>query len=168
MSTLPPPSPKPPTTPRRKRGFRPLVDLPVLIWLAAAVMVALIHPLVPAPRWLMLHLVLLGAISNAIVVWSNHFTHALLHVADEDRRGEQVRLSLLNAGVVAVVGGVLSEIWLITLLGATAVAVAVGWHGWTLVRLLRTTLPARFGRSVRYYIAAACFLPVGAVFGVLL
>ena len=168
MSTLLPPSPKPPTTSRRKRGFRPLVDLPVLIWLAAALVVALIHPLVPAPRWPMLHLVLLGAISNAIVVWSNHFTHTLLHVADEDRRGEPVRLSLLNAGVVAVVGGVLSEIWLITLLGATAVAVAVGWHGWTLARLLRTTLPARFGRSVRYYIAAACFLPVGAVFGVLL
>lgn len=155
-------------TPKRRRGLRPLVDLPVLIWLAAAVVVALIHPLIPAPRWLMLHLVLLGAISNAIVVWSNHFTHTLLHVPDEDRRGEQVRLSLLNAGVVAVIAGVLSEVWPVTVVGASMVAVAVGWHGWTLARTLRTALPARFGRSVRYYVAAACFLPVGAVFGVLL
>lgn len=158
----------PPKSPGRRRGFRPLVDLPVLIWLTAAVVVALIHPLVPAPRWLMLHLVLLGAISNAILVWSNHFTHTLLHVPEGDRRGEQVRLSLLNAGVVAVLVGVVAEIWPITLVGAAGVAVAVLWHGWSLVRLLRTSLPARFGRSVRYYVAAACLLPVGAAFGVLL
>ena len=154
--------------PRHRRGFRPLVDLPVLVWLAAAVVVALIHPLVTAPRWLMLHLVLLGAISNAIFVWSRYFAHTLLHVPDEDRRGERTRLTLLNLGVLAVLVGVLSQIWPITLAGAGAVAMAVLWHGWTLVRLLRTTLPARFGRTVRYYVAAACLLPVGAVFGVLL
>ncbi len=148
-----------------QRGFWPLRDLPVLVWLAATVVVALAHPFVPAPRWLMIHLLLLGAVSHAIVVWSRYFTDALLHSADDDRRGQNRRLLLLNVGVILVVAGVLSGVWPLTLLGATAVGSAVLWHGWTILRLLRAALPARFGPSVRYYVAAACFLPVGAGLG---
>jgi nitrite reductase (NO-forming) len=137
----------------------------VLIWLTATVAVAFAHPFVPAPRWLMIHLLLLGAVSHAILVWSRYFTDALLHSADDDRRGQDRRLLLLNGGVLAVVTGVVSDTWPATLLGATAVGSAVLWHGWTIVRQLRTALPARFGSSVRYYVAAACFLPVGAGLG---
>ena len=32
------------------RGFWPLRDLPVLVWLSATVAVAFAHPFVPAPR----------------------------------------------------------------------------------------------------------------------
>ena len=147
------------------RGFWPLRDLPVLFWLVATVAVAFVHPFVPAPRWLMIHLLLLGAISHAILVWSRYFTDALLHSADDDRRGQNRRLLLLNGGVVVVVTGVLSGAWPATLLGATAVGSAVAWHGWTILRQLRAALPSRFGSSVRYYVAAACFLPVGAGLG---
>lgn len=147
------------------RGFWPLRDLPVLAWLAATVAVAAVHPFVPAPRWLMIHLLLLGAVSHAILVWSRYFTDALLHSADDDRRGQSHRLLLLNSGVILVVAGVLSGAWPLTLLGATAVGAAVLWHGWTILRQLRAALPARFGPSVRYYVAAACFLPVGAGLG---
>ncbi|QIK77183.1 multicopper oxidase domain-containing protein [Nocardioides piscis] len=113
----------------------------------------------------MIHLLLLGAVSHAILVWSRYFTDALLHSADEDRQGQNRRLLLLNGGVVLVVAGVPSDVWLLTLAGATAVATAVLWHGWTILRQLRTALPARFGPSVRFYVAAACFLPVGAGLG---
>ena len=147
------------------RGFWPLRDLPVLVWLAATVVVALVHPFVPAPRWLMIHLLMLGAVSHAILVWSRYFTDALLHSAEEDRRGQNRRLLLLNGGVILVVVGVPSDVWPLTLLGATAVGSAVLWHGWTILRQLRAALPARFGPSVRYYVAAACFLPVGAGLG---
>lgn len=147
------------------RGFWPLRDLPVLLWLAATVVVAVVHPFVPAPRWLLIHLLLLGAVSHAILVWSRYFTDALLHSADEDRRGQNRRLLLLNGGVVLVVAGVPSEVWPLTLLGAIAVGTAVLWHGSTILRQLRAALPARFAPSVRYYVAAACFLPVGAGLG---
>jgi nitrite reductase (NO-forming) len=150
------------------RGFWPLRDLPVLGWLAATVVVALVHPVVPAPRWLMIHLLLLGAVSHAILVWSRYFTDALLHTAGADRRGQERRLLLLNGGVVGVVTGVLTGVWPLTLLGATAVGTAVVWHGWTILRQLRAALPSRFGSSVRYYVAAACFLPVGAGLGTVL
>jgi nitrite reductase (NO-forming) len=147
------------------RGFWPLRDLPVLLWLAATVVVAVVHPFVPAPRWLMIHLLLLGAVSHAILVWSRYFTDALLHSADEDRRGQNRRLLLLNCGVVLVVAGVPSDVWPLTLLGAIAAGTAVLWHGSTILRQLRAALPARFAPSVRYYVAAACFLPVGAGLG---
>ncbi|HEY5978405.1 MAG TPA: multicopper oxidase domain-containing protein [Microlunatus sp.] len=147
------------------RGFWPLRDLPVLVWLAATALVAVVHPFVPAPRWLMIHLLMLGAVSHAILVWSRYFTDALLHSADEDRRGQNRRLMLLNGGVILVVAGVPSDVWPLTLLGATAVGFAVLWHGWSILRQLRAALPARFAPSVRYYVAAACFLPVGAGLG---
>jgi nitrite reductase (NO-forming) len=147
------------------RGFWPLRDLPVVVWLAATVAVVLAHSFVPAPRWLMIHLLLLGAASHAILVWSRYFTDSLLHSAPGDRRGQSRRLLLLNVGVILVVAGVLSEAWPLTFLGATAVGSAVVWHGWTILRQLRAALPARFAPSVRYYVAAACFLPVGAGLG---
>ncbi|QNN55021.1 multicopper oxidase domain-containing protein [Nocardioides mesophilus] len=145
-------------------------DLPVVLWLLALVGVALAHPFVPAPRWLMIHLLLLGAASHAILVWSRHFADALLHASprEGERRVQSIRLLLLNLGVLAVVTGVVGDVWPVTVLGAGAVAGAVVWHGVSLVLLMRRSLPSRFGVTVRYYVAAACFLPVGATLGTVL
>jgi nitrite reductase (NO-forming) len=156
--------------PNRRRGFSPLRDLPAVLWLLALVAVVLAHPFVPAPRWLMIHLLLLGAVSHSILVWSQHFADALLHTAPTvgDGRRRRLRLALLNGGVGVVVAGVLTDAWQVTAVGATAVAGAVGWHGVGLVRQMRRALPARFGTTVRYYVAAASLLPVGAFLGVLM
>ncbi len=149
----------------RSRGFWPLRDIPVVLWLVAAGVVALIHPFVPAPRWLMLHLLLLGALSHAILVWSRHFAEALLHLPPAARGPQSRRLLLHNGGVVAVIVGVLSGIWPVTVIGAAAVVTAVTWHGGSLARQMRQALPGRFIATVRYYVTAACFLPVGALLG---
>ncbi|CCG05669.1 multicopper oxidase domain-containing protein [Blastococcus saxobsidens] len=154
----------------RSRAFWPLRDLPVVVWLVATVVAALVHPFVPAPRWLLIHLVLLGAVSHAILVWSRHFADALLHTAprDGDRRVQSMRLLLLNGGVLLVLTGVAGGIWPLTVAGAGGVAGAVGWHGAALVGQLRRALPGRFRSTVRYYVAATCFLPTGALLGTLL
>jgi len=145
-------------------------DLPVVGWLIAAVVVALVHPFVPAPRWLLIHLVLLGAATHSILVWSRYFTDALLHTAPDpsDRPRQNRRLLLLNLGVLLVVTGVMTAHWPVTVLGGTAVAVAVAWHGAALLAQLRSALQARFAVTVRYYVAAAALLPVGATLGVAL
>ncbi|MGN0065091.1 MAG: multicopper oxidase domain-containing protein [Nocardioides sp.] len=150
------------------RTFRPLRDLPSIVWLAATAVSTFVHPWVPAPRWLMLHLLLLGAVSHAVLVWSRFFADALLKTPGDGRAAQDGRLLALNAGVVGVVAGVLSDTWPLTLVGAAAVAGAVLWHAWTLVGMLRRALPARFASTVHYYVAAACLLPVGAVLGTLL
>jgi nitrite reductase (NO-forming) len=152
------------------RGFWPLRDLPVVLWLVATGLVALVHPFVPAPRWLMIHLLLLGAVSHAILVWSRHFADALLHTSrrEGDRRVQSQRLLLLNGGVVLVVAGVVADLWPAALLGAAAVVAAVVWHGVALVVQMRRALPSRFGATVRYYVVAAACLPVGAALGTIL
>lgn len=152
------------------RGFWPMRDLPVVGWLLATVLVAFAHPFLPAPRWLLIHLVLLGAVTHAILVWSPYFTDALLHTAPDphSRSRQNRRLVLLNAGSLVVVAGVLTTWWPATLAGAVVVAGAVGWHGAALVGQLRAALPSRFVPTVRYYVAAAALLVVGVTIGAVL
>src|SRR5690606_12951377 len=80
-------------------------------------------------------------------------------------RPQTMRLGLFNAGVVAVVVGMLSGAWPAVAAGAAGVIGAVGWHGVVLARQLRRALAARFAPTVRYYVAAASLLPVGAGLG---
>ena len=152
------------------RGFWPMRDLPVVGWLVATVVVALAHPFVPAPRWLLVHLVLLGAASHAVLVWSRYFTDALLHTSPgpADRPAQNRRLVLLDAGVLLAVVGVSTVRWPLAVAGGAAVVGAVGWHGAALLLQLRRALPARFAMTVRYYVAAAALLPVGVTVGVVL
>jgi nitrite reductase (NO-forming) len=116
----------------------------------------------------MLHLVLLGAVTHAILVWSRHFADTLLHLAAGDRASQSRRLWLHNLGAMTIIGGVLAGLWPATRVGAGLVTTAVTWHGAALTRDLRRALPSRFSGVVRFYVAAACFLPVGAALGVLL
>lgn len=153
----------------RKR-FSPLRDLPAVLWLLAVVLVALVHRDVTTPRWLLFHLLLLGAVTHSILVWSQHFTDALLHSAPSGAayRNRSVRLFLCNTGAVVVVSGVLAGHWRLAATGASAVALAVGWHAVALFAQLRRALGSRFACTVRYYVASAALLPLGAFFGVLM
>ena len=101
------------------------------------------------------------------MVWSTHFTQALLKTPAEidDRTQQNRRIELLIAGVTAVLVGVPTSLWPLTVAGATAVSGAVLWHGIQLWRRLRRALPGRFRVTVRYYLAAAACVPVGATLG---
>ncbi len=138
-----------------------------MVWLVAAVAVALIHPWVPEATWLMVHLVALGAMTHAVMVWSAHFTAALLKSRDDEatQRRATWRLALLGVGSLLVFVGVPTTLWWLVVVGATLVSVAVVWHAVQLVSDLRRALPGRFRICIRYYVAAACCLPVGAGFG---
>ena len=153
-----------------RQGFWPWRDLPSLLWLIAVAVVIFVHPFVERSRWLMVHLVLLGALTHAAMVWSTHFSQALLKTGPDvdGRRIQDRRAILLFAGVGVVVAGVLMDRWLVALAGAAGVSVAVFWHGLQLWRRLRASVAARFRVTIRYYVAAALCVPVGATFGVLL
>ena len=139
----------------------------VVSWLVALLVVGLGHPFVPASRWLLVHLLVLGAASNAILIWSWHFTAALLRLPDDvARRGQVPRLIVFNAGALAAVAGTVTSRWAVLFAGGTAVAVVAAWHAIALLRHLRRALPSRFGVTVRYYVAAGAVLPVGVTLGV--
>ena len=139
----------------------------VLLWLVLLLVTTLVHPFVPESRWLMVHLLLLGAVTNAILVWSTHFAHALLRSAPA-RLPEAGRLITLNVGVATVVIGMVTDTWLATLVGAIVVGGSVAAHGISLALMARRALPARFNTSVHHYVVASCALPVGATLGTLL
>lgn len=141
-----------------------------LIWLGLALVVALAHQWIPDATWLMIHLVLLGALTHAIMVWSRHFTQTLLRVRPDEaeHRRHRIRLWLQTIGATIVLGFVPFSTWHGAALGAAIVAVAVVWHGIDLWRDLRHALPSRFRVSIWYYLVAAAWLPVAVTFGVLL
>src|SRR5690625_3372270 len=151
------------------RGTWFMRDRPVVIWLFLAALVSLVHPFFASSRWLMVHLVALGGLTHAIMVWSVHFANALLKTKHiEDRTEQNWRLGLLQVGMVAVFIGVPTTWWPLTIAGAAIISGAVIWHGIALYQRLRIALPGRFRITIRYYLLAAAMLPVGALFGVLL
>jgi nitrite reductase (NO-forming) len=141
----------------------------VLAWLTAAGVTAALHRQVPASGWLMVHLLLLGAVTTAILVWTQHFSVAVLHVrGSASRRGEATRLVLANVGALVVIAGVVAGLPMIVVVGAIAVTAAVATHVASLVGHLRSALPSRFGVTVRTYIAAGVLLIPGVAVGVAL
>ena len=146
----------------------------VVAWLAAAVVAGAASLVRDVPTWLLLHLLLLGAVSNAILIWSSHFSAAMLRLPDRSgRREETARLALFNAGALSVVVGmtlidVPMTAWFIVIAGGAVSAEAVIWHGVDLWRRTRKALPSRFGHTVRYYIVAALLLPFGIYIGLLM
>lgn len=147
------------------RGFWPLRDLPGVFWMVAVVVIAAVHPLVPAPRWLMIHLFVLGAAGHSILVWSRYFADTLLRLPTTPRRTQTPRLMLFNLGVLAVVVGVPTGLWWLVVAGATGVVTAVGWHTASLLAGLRSRFSSRFAATIQFYVAAGLLLLVGVVLG---
>lgn len=138
-------------------------------WLVAAVAATVVHRALPAAPWLMVHLLLLGAVSTAILVWSQHFADTLLRrPAPGGRRGHTVRLGAHTAGSLLVVGGLLTSLWPLVVAGGVLVAGAAVAHVVVLVGQGRGALPSRFGPMVRYYVVASALLPLGVTLGVLM
>lgn len=112
---------------------------PVLIWFSLLILVALFQPWIPHSRWLLVHMVALGMVTNAILIWSQHFTEALLknRPTEGNRRLQAWRLGFLNLGIAVTIAGVLTGVWPLTLAGSVLVGAAVAWHALFLLRQLR-------------------------------
>jgi nitrite reductase (NO-forming) len=139
----------------------------VFTWLAALLVVVAAHGAIPLYGWLLIHLLGLGAASNAILIWSRHFTDALLRRPPDRRRTAEVWLiASFNGGAIAVVTGMLGRCWPVILAGGLVVGVVVLTHAAILLRQLHAALPSRFAITVRYYVAGAACLAIGAGIGV--
>ncbi|GAA1957258.1 hypothetical protein GCM10009838_11550 [Catenulispora subtropica] len=138
-------------------------------YLLAAVVVIVAQRAVPVPQWLALHLLLLGAATNAVFVWSRHFTQALLHARPGSENAAHTRLGVLNAGVVSVLAGVAAAWTPLAIAGATLVAAAVIAHVMSLIAMARgATMAGRLRITVRFYVAGGFALALGASLGALL
>jgi nitrite reductase (NO-forming) len=145
------------------------VNLLVVGWLAAAALVASGHRWFPAAGWLMVHLLLLGAVSTAILIWSAHFAEAVRRrPLRGGHRGQAARLAVHTAGALAVVTGLLSGTWGVVVAGAVLVGAGALWHGLVVLDVSRRGLGVRLGWTSWYFVVSAGFLPAGAALGALL
>ncbi|HEX6968218.1 MAG TPA: cupredoxin domain-containing protein [Micromonosporaceae bacterium] len=155
----------PPAAGRGRARWHRSVNLLPIAYLAAIAAVSIVHPLLPQWRWLLVHLLLLGAAGNAILIWTTHFAAAVLRVPADPRRAEATRLVLLNLGIGGVLAaGTVGTGWL-GVTGSLAIFIAVLAHLWALATRLRRSLPARFAVTVHYYLAAAIAVLVGVPVG---
>ena len=145
---------------------------PVSHWMFTLIAVLLLHKFIPNSGWLMVHIVTLGLITNSILIWSQHFTEALMKIKipDEQRKVQVGRIFTLNAGIVLLMVGMVGQLsvpglYACTVIGALIIGAMVAWHGIYLMGQVRRALPSRFGVTIRFYIVAALLLPLGALLG---
>ncbi len=152
----------------RKRWYL-LINGLVAFWLVAASAIVVVHRFVPSGNWLMVHLLLLGGVSTAILIWSQHFADTLLRrTAPGGRVFHGVRLLGHTLGVATVVAGMVTAFWPLVLAGGTLVGVVVIAHVVTLIIQSHGALPARFAPLVRYYVASGIALAAGVGIGIVM
>jgi nitrite reductase (NO-forming) len=162
--TLEPPAP---VALRDRTRWHLGANAPVAVWLTALLAITLTRRYVPESPWLLVHLLLLGAVTNAIFVWSAHFADAMLRrrATAGSRHWQAGRMVALNVGAVTVVAGMVTDAWILTLLGSVVVGAAAAAHGIALTLQIRTALASRFAATVHYYVYASLALPIGAGLG---
>jgi nitrite reductase (NO-forming) len=151
----------------RARRHLPVAGL-VLGYLAAGAVTLALGDRVAGGAWLALHLVLLGAATNAIVVWSEHFAAALLRVPPAGERAAAARVLALNLGVLAVLGGVHTGRTAMTAAGAWLAGAVVLAHAAAMATRASRALAGGLAGTVWFYVAASAALVAGMGLGVLL
>ncbi len=119
------------------------------------------------PTWLTVHLLLLGAVTNAIVTWSDHFVSALLWARSQNRTRQMTIISLLNLGIVGVLFSVSKHVHVLLILSALLMAGAIVYYLRGIATLLKHSLNKRFKGVVAFYQLAALMILVGITLGVI-
>lgn len=155
-------------TDRARASWHARANGVVVAYLLLTLVAVLAHDHLPVPRWLAVHLLLLGAATNAIVTWSEHFSVALFRAPAPSRRRSAVRLGALNVGIVGVLVGVGAAVPAVTAGSAVLLAAVVVGHMLMLRRLADGALSGRFVGTAHFYGAAGAALLAGIVLGAVL
>ncbi|WP_143271351.1 multicopper oxidase domain-containing protein [Amycolatopsis echigonensis] len=157
----------PGASPRRRRHA--LAASLIAGYLVAAAGAVAAHGVLAMPEWLALHLLVLGAASNAVLVYSRHFAQALLHARPGPEWPANARLAVFNLGAIAVLTGMSARLPWLAIAGAVLVVGAVLAHTASLIAMARAArLSGRLRVVAWYYVAAGTCLAVGGTLGGLL
>ena len=119
------------------------------------------------PAWLTVHLLLLGAVTNAIVTWSDHFVSALLWARSQNRSRQMIIISLLNIAIIGVLFSVSRHARVILVLSALLMAGVIAFYLRGITSLIRHSLNKKFKGVVAFYQLAALMILVGMTLGVI-
>lgn len=119
------------------------------------------------PAWLTVHLLLLGAVTNAIVTWSDHFVSALLWARSQNRTRQMTVVSLLNVGILGVLFSVSRHIQWLVLASAFLVGGVIIYYLTGMASLIRKSLNKKFKDVIAFYQGAGLMILIGIVLGAL-
>jgi hypothetical protein len=145
-------------------GAAPSLRTAVTYLVAAAVWVTVGDPL-PGGRWFAVHLFTLGALTNLILVFSDHFSRTLTRTP---AHGPRWPLPVLNLGILLVLVAIPTGRTIPLAVGATVTSGVVVASYVRIRRLRRGAIGARFTWIVRNYERAHGAFVHGAVLGALL
>lgn len=169
IQVAPSSSKPPPIKPGRPGGPRRPVfvagNAVVLGWLATAVALLISYDELGQSVWLPVHALLLGAATNAIVIWSEHFAATLCRAPDPPSWQLSAKLIALNIAAVVALIGVYTGVMVLTAVAGAVVAVIAVVHAVHLVRMRKAALQARFEYLISFYVASGVALLVGAGVG---
>jgi len=119
------------------------------------------------PPWLTVHLLLLGAVTNAIITWSDHFVSALLWTRPHNHKRQMSVIVLLNISIVGVLVAVTAQMQeFVVFFGILMFCTIIYFlHGISIS--IKRSLNKRFINLLRYYQFASLFLLVGITLGVI-
>lgn len=141
----------------------------VLIYLFAALISGLVqrggHN--DQPPWLTIHLLLLGAATNAILTWSDHFVSALLWTRSQNRNRQMMIIILINIGILGILVSVSTHTNWLTIPFATLIIATIVFYLLGISNAIKRSLNRRFIKLLRYYQTAAFFLLIGVILGVM-
>lgn len=137
--------------------------------LVAGAIAALIDAIDPWPwgRWLALHLIFVGGISQLVLGASQFFAGAFLATDPPGRAWIRGQLAAWNAGAVLLAIAVPLRSDALVELAVAALLTGLACYGRSLLGLQRRSLQ-RAPWAVRWYLAAALFLAVGIAAGTML
>ncbi|MFZ2510931.1 MAG: cupredoxin domain-containing protein, partial [Gordonia sp. (in: high G+C Gram-positive bacteria)] len=163
--------------PTRPMSWHRRAGMPVRIWMVVLIALGLTHWALPESRWLLVHVFTIGLVANSILLWSQTLAERFLgyHLPPDQRRGQLTRIYTLNVGLIVMIVGMVAGQWVLTLVGATAIAVVIAWHAAAMARLItqaqrgraeRGDAPAENALNAWFFVGSAALLPFGAAFGV--
>jgi len=155
-----------------RRTWHVRANLLVLGWLAPAAVVAIAHRGLPMAQWLMIHFLMLGGATTAILIWSAHFAETVRRrPLVGGRRFQSIRLGTHTVGAITVIAGLLIETWGVVVFGAVLVGAVALWHTATLIHQGsggKSLLGGTFSLITWYYMASGGALALGVVGGIIL
>jgi nitrite reductase (NO-forming) len=118
-------------------------------------------------RWLPLHLLLVGGVSQLVVATSQFFAAAFFSTDMPTRQRVRTQLVLWNAGAVLLVAGVQLDSRVLIDAGSTTLAIAIGMVLASLRHMQKASLQKR-PVMIRWYYTCCAWFFVGVVLGVTL
>ncbi|MDP1721010.1 MAG: hypothetical protein Q8L08_08465 [Candidatus Nanopelagicaceae bacterium] len=119
------------------------------------------------PPWLTVHLFLLGAVTNAIVTWSDHFVSALLWTRSQNHNRQMAVIVSLNISILGVLVSVSTDMEGLILFFASLMVATIIYFLQGISIAIKRSLNKRFIDLLRYYQFASFFLLIGITLGVI-